>query len=253
MANHRVCDVEGCGGKHFGRGYCRSHHARWYRTGSVDPDMPIGGLDLCKVPDCGTEHYAKGYCVAHYTRWREYGDPQAHIPVGAKPRARKREHCKVDNCTKSHHARGYCVAHYHKWKKYGDPQPDSKPTGRTKYESPLEELAARSVFRCPIEWDGAIDSGGSGVMVDRQRPHRLVWETAHGEKLGSRRLVHTCGNRKCLTLEHMELEAGRRVFRCHIPGCGEELFDETRCEYHWDMERKGETWVTNLATTIPTA
>lgn len=32
----RICDVEGCGKKHFGHGYCVTHHRRWRRHGSPD-------------------------------------------------------------------------------------------------------------------------------------------------------------------------------------------------------------------------
>jgi len=38
----RGCTVAGCDRKHFGRGYCRTHHWRWTRTGDPDPDRPIG-------------------------------------------------------------------------------------------------------------------------------------------------------------------------------------------------------------------
>ncbi len=29
-----ICKTEGCGGKHFGLGYCRKHHARFKRNGT---------------------------------------------------------------------------------------------------------------------------------------------------------------------------------------------------------------------------
>ena len=38
----RTCIVAGCGRKHAGRGYCRTHYWRWKRTGDPDPDRPIG-------------------------------------------------------------------------------------------------------------------------------------------------------------------------------------------------------------------
>jgi hypothetical protein len=33
--------VSGCGRRHFGRGYCRTHHARWVRHGDPGADVPI--------------------------------------------------------------------------------------------------------------------------------------------------------------------------------------------------------------------
>lgn len=36
-----TCDVPGCGRRHYGRGYCRTHHARWVRHGDPQADRPI--------------------------------------------------------------------------------------------------------------------------------------------------------------------------------------------------------------------
>lgn len=35
MAEHRLCSIPECGNKHFGRGFCRTHHRRWYRHGDA--------------------------------------------------------------------------------------------------------------------------------------------------------------------------------------------------------------------------
>ncbi len=37
----RRCDVAGCGRRHFGRGYCRTHHERWRQHGDPQSDVPI--------------------------------------------------------------------------------------------------------------------------------------------------------------------------------------------------------------------
>ncbi len=36
-----TCDVPGCGRRHYGRGYCRAHHARWARHGDPHAERPI--------------------------------------------------------------------------------------------------------------------------------------------------------------------------------------------------------------------
>lgn len=41
----RVCEVTGCGRRHYGHGYCRAHHARWLRHGDPQPDAPIGDYE----------------------------------------------------------------------------------------------------------------------------------------------------------------------------------------------------------------
>lgn len=35
------CEVPGCAGPHYGRGWCVSHYRRWARTGDPHPDRPL--------------------------------------------------------------------------------------------------------------------------------------------------------------------------------------------------------------------
>lgn len=41
---------------------------------------------ICKVEGCGKKHFGRGYCVKHYTRWRNWGDPNIlkHHPLKDK-------------------------------------------------------------------------------------------------------------------------------------------------------------------------
>jgi hypothetical protein len=40
----------------------------------------------------------------------------------------------------------------------------------------------------------------------RQRTvHRLAWKAAHGEIPHGKQVRHTCGNRACINVEHLEL------------------------------------------------
>lgn len=50
----RRCDVAGCGRRHFGRGYCRTHHERWRQHSDPQADVPIttrerGGVSFWSV------------------------------------------------------------------------------------------------------------------------------------------------------------------------------------------------------------
>lgn len=38
----RTCSVAGCERRHYGRGYCRAHHARWRRHGDPAAERPLG-------------------------------------------------------------------------------------------------------------------------------------------------------------------------------------------------------------------
>lgn len=35
----------------------------------------------CEVPGCGRPHFGRGYCRAHHARWQRYGHPQAELPI----------------------------------------------------------------------------------------------------------------------------------------------------------------------------
>lgn len=160
--------------------------------------------------------------------------------------------CEVTGCTRKHVARGYCGSHYERWRRTGDPGPNQPVREYRSYSTPEEEVAARSSRHCPIEWDGRVDGGGFGLMQNNKGPHRLVWELANGEKLNGRQLVHLCGNRICLTPEHITLAGDQEPLRCKVPGCGQPRFDKHHCEQHWNDRREGITWVTRLATRTQT-
>jgi hypothetical protein len=74
MTEQRTCSVEGCGGKHRGRGYCNAHLVRLQRRGTTDlahEPRP----EACVVDGCGDVVHAKGLCNRHYIRRRVTGDP----------------------------------------------------------------------------------------------------------------------------------------------------------------------------------
>jgi hypothetical protein len=70
----RVCMVDGCGLKHFGRGYCRNHYERWKRNGDTELRIHRGP---CTVEGCQGRVVARKMCKRHYRRWQKYGDPLA--------------------------------------------------------------------------------------------------------------------------------------------------------------------------------
>ena len=47
---------------------------------------PAAEARLCEVGGCGRRHFARGYCRAHHERWRRHGDPQAHVPIAGRER-----------------------------------------------------------------------------------------------------------------------------------------------------------------------
>jgi hypothetical protein len=114
------------------------------------------------------------------------------------------------------------------------PKPDSVP--ELPAEQPLSDLASRApgtgdsvghpkqpTLRDRLanytvtgsgchEWRGPRNLDGYGMMTvmlpvgKRQRTvHRLAWKAAHGEIPPGKQVRHTCGNRACINVEHLEL------------------------------------------------
>lgn len=80
MATMRVCSIDGCEKKHYGRGWCSAHYQRWMRHGDPLAGTPSRGVrvpDVCKIEECNKEFHAMGLCRNHYERWRGWGDPLA--------------------------------------------------------------------------------------------------------------------------------------------------------------------------------
>jgi hypothetical protein len=115
----RVCAVDGCERKHYGKGLCRAHYWRQVRTGSPGPAEITTHTPrhaTCTVPGCGKPHQARGYCPTHYSRWRRTGD--AHPTTPPTPR-----HCGIPRCEQRHYRRGLCRTHYRRWQQAGGVQP----------------------------------------------------------------------------------------------------------------------------------
>lgn len=59
--------------------------------------------------------------------------------------------------------------------------------------------------RC-IEWTGALDRNGYGMIAVKgktHRAHRVVWEKDNGPIPKGMHVLHKCDNRKCVNIEHL--------------------------------------------------
>lgn len=78
-----------------------------------------------------------------------------------------------------------------------------------KSRATLEDLLERTaqVGGC-LEWQGAISPTGygktkfRGVSLDA---HRAIWLAAHGDIAAGLFVMHSCDNRRCVSLEHLSL------------------------------------------------
>lgn len=101
-----TCSIEGCGNRHFARGWCNKHYKRWRAHG--DP-LWEPSPRVCTVAGCDRVHRARGLCDRHYTA------PST---------------CSVEGCEQPRVARGWCDKHRQRWRAYGDPlKTTSTPTG----------------------------------------------------------------------------------------------------------------------------
>lgn len=136
----RVCSINGCQWKHFGRGWCKFHYGRWLRWGELRLDQPAKATGKrkakprhrCSIPGCLRIHEARGWCELHYGRWLRHGDPlhlePKHLPIPRPPSI-----CSVVGCGVRVKGHGLCNAHLKRWRTYGDPLADVPVTGRLRF------------------------------------------------------------------------------------------------------------------------
>lgn len=72
----KICTIESCGKKQKTGGLCSMHAERKRLHGNpyYEPKRP--GV-ACEIPGCDGGYYGKGFCLAHYKRFKKYGDPLA--------------------------------------------------------------------------------------------------------------------------------------------------------------------------------
>ncbi len=127
-----TCSIGGCGKPHFGRGWCRTHYSRWFKTGDPSAAIPVKQRapsyppgSKCTIGGCGMPILARGWCVKHYQSWRHHGDPLATTRELLTSRT-----CAVETCDRQANepggARGWCQSHYNRWQRHGDPEANTK-------------------------------------------------------------------------------------------------------------------------------
>ncbi|GAA3230793.1 hypothetical protein GCM10017691_24080 [Pseudonocardia petroleophila] len=198
----RICNTEGCDGKHRARGMCvgcfnRSHRAAQKAaglsaaTGAPLRNRPRAGR-ICVVGDCPRAVHAGDWCHSHY---------KSHAP-----RSRS---CTRPGCAKPFHAQGLCSDHYEAARRSGHLDV-VRPVGRPVAERFADYQAAPDAAGCRV-WVGSIDkySGrGSFTLEGSQatQAHRAAWLLQHGD-------LPVDEHGKSLPFDHM-----CRVGRCTNPG-----------------------------------
>lgn len=113
--------------------------------------------------------------------------------------------CEIEECGRTGKiARGMCTLHYQRWRKAAKADEVHKM-----YSSPDEAVQHRvkRAGSCLI-WTGYINRDGYARF---QTPdglkmvHRYVWERSKGTIPEGLEVNHTCFNRACINLDHLEL------------------------------------------------
>lgn len=68
----RGCSVDGCNGKHVGKGFCKKHITGIQQGYYDDNGLPLNVYPIiCKVKGCSVKCYAKGFCRSHYKSYND--------------------------------------------------------------------------------------------------------------------------------------------------------------------------------------
>lgn len=100
----RLCSVEGCGGKHEARGFCKNHYARHRYHGQIQVTPKV--KESCSESECTYPLFDTPYCYLHFV---EHCSERLSAGGGSS--------CQVDVCTKEVKWAGFCVSHYRRKRK----------------------------------------------------------------------------------------------------------------------------------------
>lgn len=125
----RICSVEDCDKKHYGKGFCYKHYRKdRAKLGCYveNCNNPMFSRNLCfkhyysiredsrscSVNGCDKLYYAKGFCRFHWNRKRK------KVPIDKpKKNVYTNETCRHDGCTRESKRAGFCFKHYSRHKK----------------------------------------------------------------------------------------------------------------------------------------
>jgi len=110
----KICKVEDCYDKNYGRGYCQKHYRKLF-LGAYQKALSRGtymGRGVCKIKKCCRGVYAHDYCRKHYAQTKRIGHT-------IRNKKQYEKICKVSSCKKKSSTLNYCRIHYIRISKRG--------------------------------------------------------------------------------------------------------------------------------------
>lgn len=105
----RLCSIEQCDKKHFGKSYCKNHYHSYMKYGDalyVEEKRQTRNK-YCVVENCEEVVLAKSLCQKHYARNLRKGKYKSE----KKRNIIESETCLVFGCNNKHLRHGFCKSH----------------------------------------------------------------------------------------------------------------------------------------------
>lgn len=117
--------------------------------------------------------------------------------------------CSVPGCDGVVRARGWCNKHYQRWCIHGNPLTDMRTGVNARNRKKLRVRFRVTGCIEVVSHSGGVNhypKAGKGRYGDRSSPwFHVVWEQAKGTRPKGHEIHHTCENKLCINIEHLEL------------------------------------------------
>lgn len=166
---------------------------------------------LCAVDGCLGRHYGKGFCDFHYQRWRTHGDPGIALTSRERRPVQECSQVGCDTPRRSRaglcrtHAKEVArrAAGARPWSEY-------KPVPPPRVSVPLPDRFWSRVHKgddCWL-WMGSTNNKGYGTIHDptvgrNVYTHRVSYELNIGPIPSGLEVCHTCDNPPCVRPDHL--------------------------------------------------